>query len=589
MITDSRACHFIAASPYFILLQGRKMPRTLLLCYIHGFKVRGEPRSIIGQNDIANSFAKIQGSDDTFHAFPEDLKKLVSEQLPDDHVESIVYPKYETKGDLSQASEALLEWLKGQVMEVRKSHVEAPWPPNDRQVGVILVAHSMGPVHVRIRRILELPKVSNVFNVMATLSAAAPATLGRLAARRAAGSAASAATSSIPASSPAWKAWQLVAVRTGTVGAIAAGGAAAYMHREAIARGLRSVRNLNREAVVDGYRQGVGALGQGLAYINRGNVGRSYAWLADHFTFVGALLKPNELSRRLGRLAALRGVGIHDVYCSLGENGYWSGGYFVPERTFCAVPEPEHDAYNVFSRCVVAEAEDEIQAHMGMFEPKKNAEYAKMTENAAKLAVEWFLSEEPVVDDEKFRDPPPEEAAEDTIVKETLEEAGAVPPTAAPEADAESEKPPSLPDVSPVDIAAAASVVPLPDDDEAGGDLVDTVLADSDEKKTYMKYLFEVAQQTGTGIKDTWYSKMPDLQSSTSSLIPTMPSVNLPSVNMPSVNLPSVSMPSMSMPSVNIFSKKAAEPDSKATTTTGEEEKPAEKEEQEAGSKKETN
>lgn len=34
--------------------------------------------------------------------------------------------------------------LKERVMDVRKARLEKPWPPNDRQVGVILVAHSMG-------------------------------------------------------------------------------------------------------------------------------------------------------------------------------------------------------------------------------------------------------------------------------------------------------------------------------------------------------------------------------------------------------------------------------------------------------------
>lgn len=36
--------------------------------------------------------------------------------------------------------------LKERVMDLRKAHLEKPWPPNDRDVGVILVAHSMGLV-----------------------------------------------------------------------------------------------------------------------------------------------------------------------------------------------------------------------------------------------------------------------------------------------------------------------------------------------------------------------------------------------------------------------------------------------------------
>lgn len=36
--------------------------------------------------------------------------------------------------------------LKERVMDIRKANSEKPWPPHDRDVGVILVAHSMGSV-----------------------------------------------------------------------------------------------------------------------------------------------------------------------------------------------------------------------------------------------------------------------------------------------------------------------------------------------------------------------------------------------------------------------------------------------------------
>lgn len=29
-------------------------------------------------------------------------------------------------------------------MDIRKAHSEKPWPPHDRDVGIVLVAHSMG-------------------------------------------------------------------------------------------------------------------------------------------------------------------------------------------------------------------------------------------------------------------------------------------------------------------------------------------------------------------------------------------------------------------------------------------------------------
>ncbi|KAL2753412.1 hypothetical protein ACRALDRAFT_1065286 [Sodiomyces alcalophilus JCM 7366] len=517
-------------------------------------------------------------------------------------------------------------------MDIRKANLENPWPPNDRHVGVILVAHSMGgfvaadalflaldqraqnqsedqPLFPLIQGILAFDtaynglarsmfvygafsnyqKVSSVFNVMTALGAAAPAGLSGLTAQRAvsaAGSAASLASSSsstVPGPSSSsrrnWRLWQLVAVRTGTIGAIAAGGVLAYMNREAIIRGVKSVRNLNRESVVEGYRQGVETLGQGLAYINRGNVGRSFAWLSDHFTFVGTLMKQKELGRRLDRMAALKGVGIRDFYISLGENGYWSGGYFVPERTFCAVPEAEQPANALFTRCIMRGSADELQAHLSMFRPDKNTGYEKMKDEAAELVVQWFSAEETIVDDPKFRQAPPEETEEDAVVDKTLSktlteqggvEAGAQAATEVKPAETGED---DLPDESPVDIAAAASLVPLPEDgqgelttDTGAGEGSGEPTTVNERKRTYMQYLFSVAQQAGQGAKDWWPNK-----------------VHVPSMSMPSmptnVSMPSmptnVSMPSMpkmptsvsalgkaSMPSVNIFKKREAEAES---------------------------
>lgn len=406
-------------------------------------------------------------------------------------------------------------------------------------------------------------KVNSVFNVMTALSAAAPAGLARLSARRA-------ATSSVAATgSPQWKTWQLVAVKTGTVGAIAAGGVAAYMNREAIMKGMRSVKNINKESVVEGYRSSMDALGQGLAYINRGNVGKSFAWLSDHFTFVGALLRQKELNRRLERMGALKGIGIHDFYCSLGENGYWSGGYFVPERTFCAVPE-SHSAYPVFERCVMPRAGDEIEAHLNMFKPEKHRGYEEMTDKSAELVKEWFLSEENVVDDPQFRETPPEEVAEEKTAQEILEKGPSQEEEDGKATDGEEKaKENELPDESPIDIAAAASLVPLPDDE---GDLIGDASpenADTQEKRNYLNYLFGVAQQAGTGISDVkgWLpSKMPHMPS-----MPSMPA-------MPKVPAAVSSLGNVSMPSVNIFSKKGEE-----TQQTEKESQEAEKKENVGG------
>ena len=388
-------------------------------------------------------------------------------------------------------------------------------------------------------------KVSSVFNVMTAL-AAGPAALGKLATGRVRGAAMAPPSAASASRNPGWKAWQLIAVKTGTVGAIAAGGVAAYVHRREIMAGLSTVRHLNKQSLVDGYQSGVDALGQGLAYVNRGNVGESLAWLSDHFTFVGALAKPTELNRRLERLAALRGVGLRDTYASLGENGVWTGGYFVPERTFCAVPQEGQPAAALFTRCVVRKAEDEVQAHMSMFDPQRNLDYTRMLRDSAERAAAWFASQEPVVDDPKFALPPDPEPVEEAAAKAIeggahMADAEKLPDAAGAAAD--------VPDESPVDIAAAASLVPLPDEEDDGGDAAGGVAPSEHDKATYLRHLFGVAQQAGTGIKrmSEWSSGLPAKMPRMEGLgtLPSMPV--LPKPTMP--NLPT-------MPSMNIFGRK---------------------------------
>lgn len=500
-------------------------------------------------------------------------------------------------------------------MEIRKAKLEKPWPPSDRQVGVILVAHSMGqvnyppppfPLSNRLTTVLpssgfvasealfhmlneratsdnpsaplfpliqgiltfdtpynglarsmfvygafsNYQKVSSVFNVMTALSAA-PASLS-MALKRGATSLPGAASmrrstaSGAVAGPAAWKTWQLVAVRTGTVGAIAAGGVAAYVHRQKIMDGIQSARNLKKEDLVEGYNQSVDRLGQGLAYVNRGNVGQSFAWLSDHFTFVGVLMKQQELNKRLERLTALGGVGVHVIYASMGENGYWSGGYFVPERTFCAIPAEDQPASNLFSRHVVKGADDEIQAHMSMFMPDKNEEYQLMVKKASALVTVWFNDDTQIVDDPKITQPEPADSPESKIkaTDEGVEMEGQEGGVPGAETETQgSEDSTEMPDESPLDIAAAASLVPLPGDEDSP-----EATAEVKDKQTYMRYLMGIAQNAGTGVQQAGSS----VKGYIPSKLPTIPTPSMPRVPTPSMP----AMPSMSMPKVSLFSRK---------------------------------
>jgi len=52
----------------------------------------------------------LKGGDDTFADFPNNFRALVSHSLPKLNVLSLVYPKFETRGDLHETVTRFKEW-----------------------------------------------------------------------------------------------------------------------------------------------------------------------------------------------------------------------------------------------------------------------------------------------------------------------------------------------------------------------------------------------------------------------------------------------------------------------------------------------
>ncbi|KAH9208882.1 hypothetical protein DL95DRAFT_372809 [Leptodontidium sp. 2 PMI_412] len=371
------------------------MVKTLLLCFIHGFK----------------------GDEETFFEFPDALKKSVLEKSPDLDVQTRVYPKYETRGDLAACVETFREWLQNQVTDLERD-AATPSAIFDPSVGVILVAHSMGgfvaadalfsvldnrPVSNVPGQKLMFPLIhgvltfdtpfnglsrsmfaygtfsqyqnlSSVWNIFLTVSSSLTGA-----------TTSSALATTTEASS--WMRWQTLAARTGTYGAIVAGGVAAYIHRDTIRSSLSKIKKEDLNPYNINYKDN---MSRGLTYVSRDSIGVGFAWMASHLKFVGALMKQAQLTTRLERLSQLEGVGIKDLYTSLGENRYWSGGYFVPKRTFCAVPTEKGSAVaRIFQEQPNNNAKSEIEAHCSMFRPDKNARFDEMLEASALLVAEW--------------------------------------------------------------------------------------------------------------------------------------------------------------------------------------------------------
>jgi hypothetical protein len=166
------------------------------------------------------------------------------------------------------------------------------------------------------------------------------------------------------AAAPAWQRYGRVALFAGAAGAIAAGGAAAYMKRDTITEG--------------------------------------WSWATSHLEFVGVLARPEEMKKRLSsvtKLSQTLDIGFENIYTALGhavdaaasddKKSWMSGGGKVPgiDRTFCNLPKGDMKAF--FVPAINDKCSSETLAHMSMFEPRNNPGYYGMSERAKETIIKW--------------------------------------------------------------------------------------------------------------------------------------------------------------------------------------------------------
>jgi hypothetical protein len=126
--------------------------------------------------------------------------------------------------------------------------------------------------------------------------------------------------------------WGSIAMAAGAVGAVAAGGAVAYMKREQITQGL--------------------------------------GFATSHLEFVGCLARKEELRRRVAYMVRLNkevGIGFGNLYTRLGQSAGAKqvgmvGTVLGNERTFCVVPQ--RDQAGDWRPAVNDKAKEEIGAHV---------------------------------------------------------------------------------------------------------------------------------------------------------------------------------------------------------------------------------
>lgn len=158
-----------------------------------------------------------------------------------------------------------------------------------------------------------------------------------------------AATRSAPAASKAvgpaqknqggggWPAWGKAAMMVGAAGAVAAGGAAAWLNRE--------------------------------------QIGQGFSWMSSHLEFVGCLARAEELKKRVQCMVQLSEemkLGYANLYTRLGKAAAPKqtsvvGTIMGKDRTFCNLPK-EMQA-GEWKQAVNDKATDEISAHTGTYCP----------------------------------------------------------------------------------------------------------------------------------------------------------------------------------------------------------------------------
>ncbi|KAI0554989.1 hypothetical protein F4679DRAFT_244871 [Xylaria curta] len=385
------------------------MKKTLLLCFIHGFK----------------------GGEDTFGAkseFAQHLAALISAALPKVDVRAVTYPKYETRGDLHECVSRFRDWLLERVIDIEVTN-GTPSPTIEPSVHTILIGHSMGGI-VAAETVIALanekpiplsegfvdgdgtnerspspeglnnlmfPYVQGVLAFDTPFLGIAPgvvahgaeshyntatAALTQLSGlstvfwgsdnkdKPPAGSKQPVAALPAPESDKTkpnapkdggWGSWGKIAMLAGAAGAVAAGSAAAYMNRDHITTG--------------------------------------WSWVSSHLEFVGCLARGEELKNRVRTMVQLNNeldIGFANLYTRLGKAAApkqvsMVGTVLGSQRTFCNLPSKS--AAGIWKEAVNDMAADETGAHMTMFEAKENPGYARLSEEAKELIVAWSKNE----------------------------------------------------------------------------------------------------------------------------------------------------------------------------------------------------
>ncbi|KAG6365409.1 hypothetical protein INS49_007020 [Diaporthe citri] len=423
------------------------MKKTLILCFIHGFKASTHTLSFPSQPST--------GGEETFghkYAFTQHLRDLVAERLPKLDVQVLVYPKYETRGDLADCVSRFRDWLQEKVIDIEVGK-GTPSPTVDPSVRVVLCGHSMGGIVAAETLIaltservippssasggsgdgnhtaapaegdksfelngLMFPYVQGVLSFDTPYLGISPGVVAHGAETHY--STASAALTQLSTLTGLWgakgaadagkdaeAAQQRGQQEKKPVAALppATGGAAGNKANDSSSSTWGSWGKMALYAGAGAALAGSAAA----AYLKRDQLTEGWTWVSSHLEFVGCLARGEELRRRVAYMARAQnelGVGFGVLYTRLGKGATalqqqvagiggtnMVGTVLGGQRTFCNLPSRRNgpEKLGVWEEAVNDQAGDETSAHMAMFEPKENPGYDKLSSTAADLIAKW--------------------------------------------------------------------------------------------------------------------------------------------------------------------------------------------------------
>ncbi|WWC70424.1 uncharacterized protein I206_104375 [Kwoniella pini CBS 10737] len=366
----------------------------LLLVWVHGFK----------------------GNDVTFESFPERISHLLATTHPSLKVESRVFPAYQTRGELTAATLAFVDWLTELVVNLENDHGAGGGAGKAK---VVLMGHSMGGLLIadaardiasntregemtwpRIVGILAFDTpylglhppscaplqkhhlsqaasyVDQARSIASTVGMLSPMALGLGFGKfgkkseetpEAGPSGTSRSTAPINKNGKGKQSESAVLSETtsSTTESTATTTSNSFWSKipAIVPPSTKTMYGLGAAAL--------GAVALGTAYYRREDFVTGWKWGYDHMTFVRNLWDDDGMKGRLVAIHELiigRKVVFHNFYTHLPPNPPTQ----LVSRTFAILPPMTHPLYKYFNAASNNLAKDEVSAHMGMFNPKTN-------------------------------------------------------------------------------------------------------------------------------------------------------------------------------------------------------------------------